>query len=350
MSFKIEFDKYLINESCNFLQALEKLNANDILTLIIVNDQNQVVGTITDGDIRRGILKSIPMDSAISTFMNNDFIFLKNEKQDLSVIESARKKHIRLLPVLNKERKLVKLLDLTKQKSLLPLEAVLMAGGRGERLRPLTDSTPKPLLKLGNKAIIEYNIDNLNKFGVENVYVSVKYLAEKIIDYLGNGEKYGLNIKYLEEKKPLGTLGSVSLIEKIESETILVMNSDLFTNVDLEEFYVHFLESGADMAIASFPYVVSVPYGVLNIEESSVKSFSEKPIYTYQSSAGMYLIKREIINLVPKDSFYNATDLMDLLISKNKKIVYFPIVGYWIDIGNPDDYKKAQEYVKYLNH
>ncbi|HWZ22356.1 MAG TPA: sugar phosphate nucleotidyltransferase, partial [Cytophagaceae bacterium] len=199
-----------------------------------------------------------------------------------------------------------------------------------------------------SKAIIEYNIDNLNKFGIENVYVSVKYLSEKIIDYLGDGKEYGLNIKYLEETKPLGTLGSVSLIKKIESDTILVMNSDLFTNIDLEEFYLHFIESGADMAVASFPYVVSVPYGVLNVEASVVQSFSEKPIYTYQSSAGMYLIKKEVIDLVPKDLFYNVTDLMDLLISKNKKIVYFPIVGYWIDIGNPDDYKKAQEYVKYL--
>ncbi|MCR6641353.1 MAG: nucleotidyltransferase family protein [Sporocytophaga sp.] len=348
MSYKLEFEKYVISESCTLMQALEKLNTNDKLTLIVLNNNSEVVGTITDGDIRRGILKGVSLESPISTFMHSNFIFLKNGQPDLTLIDSVRKNNIRLLPVLNDERKLVKLFDLTRQKSLLPLEAVLMAGGKGERLRPLTEKTPKPLLKLGNKAIIEYNINNLSKFGIENVYISVKYLADQIVDYLGDGEKYGLNIQYIREDEPLGTLGAVTLVDNYESDTVLVMNSDLFTNLNLEEFYNHYMEEGADMAIATFPYVVSVPYGVLNIENSSVTSVAEKPTYTYHASAGMYLIKKEYFNLIPKNTFYNATDLMDLLFSMQKKITYFPIVGYWIDIGKPDDYKKAQEYVKYL--
>jgi dTDP-glucose pyrophosphorylase len=348
MSYKLEFEKYVISESCTLMQALEKLNTNDKLTLIVLNNNSEVVGTITDGDIRRGILKGVSLESPISTFMHSNFIFLKNGQPDLTLIDSVRKNNIRLLPVLNDERKLVKLFDLTRQKSLLPVEAVLMAGGKGERLRPLTEKTPKPLLKLGNKAIIEYNINNLSKFGIENVYISVKYLADQIVDYLGDGEKYGLNIRYIREDEPLGTLGAVTLVDHYESDTVLVMNSDLFTNLNLEEFYNHYMEEGADMAIATFPYVVSVPYGVLNIENSSVTSVAEKPTYTYHASAGMYLIKKEYFNLIPKNTFYNATDLMDLLFSMQKKITYFPIVGYWIDIGKPDDYKKAQEYVKYL--
>jgi dTDP-glucose pyrophosphorylase len=348
MSYKLEFEKYVISESCTLMQALEKLNTNDKLTLIVLNNNSEVVGTITDGDIRRGILKGVSLESPISTFMHSNFIFLKNGQPDLTLIDSVRKNNIRLLPVLNDERKLVKLFDLTRQKSLLPLEAVLMAGGKGERLRPLTEKTPKPLLKLGNKAIIEYNINNLSKFGIENVYISVKYLADQIVDYLGDGEKYGLNIRYIREDEPLGTLGAVTLVDHYESDTVLVMNSDLFTNLNLEEFYNHYMEEGADMAIATFPYVVSVPYGVLNIENSSVTSVAEKPTYTYHASAGMYLIKKEYFNLIPKNTFYNATDLMELLFSMQKKITYFPIVGYWIDIGKPDDYKKAQEYVKYL--
>lgn len=150
-------------------------------------------------------------------------------------------------------------------------------------------------MKLGNKAIIEYNINNLSKFGIENVYISVKYLADQIVDYLGDGEKYGLNIQYIREDEPLGTLGAVTLVDNYESDTVLVMNSDLFTNLNLEEFYNHYMEEGADMAIATFPYVVSVPYGVLNIENSSVTSVAEKPTYTYHASAGMYLIKRSIL-------------------------------------------------------
>jgi dTDP-glucose pyrophosphorylase len=348
MPNRIDIEKYLIFETNTFIQAMEKLNANDKLTLMVLNNQNQLVGTITDGDIRRGILKGLPMDSTVSSFMHNDFIFLIDEKEDLALIDYARKRNIRLLPVLNENRNLISVIDLTKQKSLLPIEAVLMAGGRGERLRPLTDIIPKPLLTLGNKAIIEYNIDNLNKFGIRKTYISVKYLAEQVIDYLGSGEKYGLDIEYIKEEKPLGTLGSISLIKEFISETVLIMNSDLFTNINLEELYLHFKETNADMAVASFPYIVSVPYGVLNTENTNVISFSEKPTFSYQASAGIYLIKRELIKYVPKDTFYNVTDLMDLLISKSKKIVYFPIVGYWIDIGKLEDYKKAQEYVKYL--
>jgi dTDP-glucose pyrophosphorylase len=349
MSHSIQFEKYLINESCTFFQGLEKLNANESLTLFVQNTNGKIIGSVTDGDLRRGLLKGISMDSNIKEIMHNNFLYIRKSNPDIQLIENARKNNIRLLPVLDEAHFLIHLLDLKKQKSMLPIEAVLMAGGRGERLRPLTDTTPKPLLKLGNKAIIEYNIDNLSKHGVEQVYVSVKYLAEQIESYLGDGGKYNLHIDYLREEKPLGTLGSVSLVDKFHSEAILVMNSDLFTNLNLEEFYNHFIASEASMAIATFPYVVSVPYGVLDTVDSDVVSFLEKPTYTYQASAGIYLIKKDVLHLVPDNTFFNATDLMEKLISSGMKISYFPIVGYWIDIGKPDDYKKAQEYIKYLH-
>jgi dTDP-glucose pyrophosphorylase len=344
-------EKYTINRHEKIIEAIKKINSVTILTLFVIDEEGKIVGTLTDGDVRRGFINGLTLEDETANFMLKSFKFLKTSENDtLRRIVEARKANVKLLPLIDDNNNICDIIDLTKQKTILPVDAVLMAGGRGERLRPLTDETPKPLLKLGDKAIIEYNIHALSKFGISNVFISVKYLADKIITYLGNGDKYGLHINYLKESQPLGTLGSVSLVGQFKSDTVLVMNSDLFTNLDLEEFYLHFLESGADMAVASFPYVVAVPYGVLNTEEdSTVHSFSEKPTYTYHASAGMYLIKRSAIDLVPKDSFYNATDLMDLLISQNKKITYFPIVGYWIDIGKPDDYKKAQEYVKYLN-
>lgn len=343
-------EKYTINRHEKVIEAIKKINSVTILTLFVVDDEKKIVGTLTDGDVRRGFINGLSLDDATEFFMLKSFKSLRSSDQDTlrSIIE-ARKANIKLLPLIDEENNILDILDLTKQQNRLPIDAVLMAGGRGERLRPLTDDLPKPLLKLGNKAIIEYNIDALSRFGVQNVYISVKYLSEKIISYLGDGTKYQLHIRYLKETIPLGTLGSVSLVDSFDSDTVLVMNSDLFTNINLEEFYLHFIESGADMAVASFPYVVAVPYGVLNTEESNVQSFSEKPTYTYQASAGMYLIKKSALELVPKDTFFNATDLMDVLLSKNKKISYFPIVGYWIDIGKPDDYKKAQEYIKYLN-
>ena len=344
-----QFDNYLIHEFSTIFQGLEKLNTNESLTLFVQNQDGKIVGSLTDGDFRRGILKGISLKENIKQIMHDNFLYLKKNNPDIQLIDKARKRSIRLLPILDDNFFLHHVLDLKKQKSMLPIEAVLMAGGKGERLRPLTDTTPKPLLKLGNKAIIEYNIDNLTAYGVKQVYISVKYLAEKIESYLGNGSNYNLNITYLKEEKPLGTLGSVSLVDEFHSDSILVMNSDLFTNLNLEEFYNHFIESDAAMAVATFPYIVSVPYGVLDIEDKVVVSFLEKPTYTYQASAGIYLIKKDVLKYVPEDSFFNATDLMEKLISENKKISFFPIVGYWIDIGKPDDYKKAQEYVKYLN-
>jgi dTDP-glucose pyrophosphorylase len=344
-----QFDKYLINESNTIFQGLEKLNANESLTLFVQNDNGKVIGSLTDGDFRRGILKGTSLEENIKKIMHDDFFYLRQGNPDIELIDKARKSNIRLLPILDDNKCLNHVLDLKKQKSMLPIEAVLMAGGRGERLRPLTDTTPKPLLKLADKAIIEYNINNLTAFGVKQVYISVKYLAEKIESYLGDGSNYNLNITYLKEEEPLGTLGSVSLVKEFYSESILVMNSDLFTNLNLEEFYNHFIKSDASMAIATFPYVVSVPYGVLDTADEEVVSFLEKPTYTYQASAGIYLIKKDVLKHVPSDTFFNATDLMEKLISENKKISYFPIVGYWIDIGKPDDYKKAQEYIKYLH-
>lgn len=349
MSHPLRFGKYLIHESCTFFQALEKLNANESLTLFVENNEGKIIGSVTDGDLRRSLLKGLKMDHNIKEIMFSNFIYIHKTNPNIALIEQARNNNIRLLPVLDESFALVQLIDLRKQQSMLPIEAVLMAGGRGERLRPLTDRTPKPLLKLGNKAIIEYNIENLAKYGVEQVYVSVKYLSEQIESYLGSGSAYNVHIEYLKEDHPLGTLGSVSLVKDFKSSAVLVMNSDLFTNLNIEEFYNHFIESGASMSVATFPYVVSVPYGVLNTEETEVKSFQEKPTYTYQASAGIYLIRKEVLHLIPENVFYNATDLMDALISEGKKITYFPIVGYWIDIGKPDDYKKAQEYIKYVD-
>jgi dTDP-glucose pyrophosphorylase len=343
------FDRYTISVNSNYLQALEKLNANESLCLFVKDNKDAIIASITDGDLRRGLLKGVSMQSSVQEIMFEHFIFLNKNNPDVKLIEKARKNNIRLLPVLDENKKLVQLIDLRKQHSMLPIDAVLMAGGRGERLRPLTDTTPKPLLKLGEKAIIEYNLDNISKYGISQVYISVKYLAEQIENYLGNGEKYHLNINYIREEQALGTLGSITLIDDFKSDVVLVMNSDLFTNLNLEEFYNHFIDSEATMAVATFPYVVSIPYGVLDTEGTEVKSFFEKPTYTYQASAGIYLIKKEALQFIPSNTFFNATDLMDQLIERSFKITYFPIVGYWIDIGKPDDYKKAQEYIKYLH-
>jgi NDP-sugar pyrophosphorylase family protein len=173
-------------------------------------------------------------------------------------------------------------------------------------------------------------------------------LGHKIKEYFGDGNGT-IKIKYIEETDlPLGTIGSVRLIEKFDHDTILVMNSDLLTNVDFEDYYLEFIRSGADMAVATIPYVVKVPYAVLETEHDIITGFSEKPTYTYFSNAGIYLLKKEIVEIIPNNSFYNATDLMETLIKTGKKVITYPLYCYWLDIGKPEDYQKAQEDIRHI--
>jgi NDP-sugar pyrophosphorylase family protein len=233
---------------------------------------------------------------------------------------------------------------------MIPADVFIMAGGKGERLMPLTKDTPKPMLPVGDKPMMEHTVNHLKKYGIKNIYMCVNYLKHVIQDYFGDGSDRKLSIKYVCEDKPLGTLGALKLAGETEHDYILLMNSDILTNIDLNGFFKTFIKSGADMAVATSSYHVDVPYGVLEVDgDNLVNSLKEKPRYTYYSNAGIYLIKKELLSLVPENEFYNVTDLMDKLISANKKLVSYPILGYWLDIGKHDDYRKAQEDIKYFS-
>lgn len=347
----INFSKNIIQVEALLKQALELLNtlaSKDSLTLFVINQHQQLVGTLTDGDIRRALLNGINLNDSISLAMNKNFKFLKLNDFDLATIDEYRKLELDLIPFLDENGKIIKIIDLYKKQSVLPIDVVIMAGGEGQRLRPLTLETPKPMLIVGNKPIIEHNIDRLENFGIHHFTITVKYLADKIINYFKTGNEKGVEIKYYTETIPLGTVGAVSAIETFYSDTILLMNSDLLTNIDYEEFYRSFKNSNCDMMVATIPYHVNVPYAVMETEGEIVKSFKEKPTYTYYSNAGIYLFKRSVVNLIPKNSFYNATDLMENIINKNMRLGYFPIHGYWLDIGQHADFTKAQEDIKHL--
>ncbi len=346
----LDINKHLIEASANILEALNKLNeVPQSLTLFVVNQKGVLLGTLTDGDIRRGFLKGLELSDPVEKFMLSGFHFLNDTEVSPAHIRQIKEKGIKLLPVLDKEGKIRGIIDFKKVKTLLPVDAVLMAGGRGERLRPLTDTTPKPLLKVGSKPILEHNIDHLRQFGIRDYHLSLRYKAEMIEAWFGNGSQKDIRIQYVHETEPLGTIGSVSLIRDFKHYHVLVMNADLFTNIDLEDFYQDFVNQQADMSIATVPYTVDVPYAVMNLEEERVQGFREKPTYTYHSNAGIYLIKRELLKIIPAQKSYNATDFIQALIDSGKKVARFPIIGYWIDIGKPEDYKKVQDIVKHIN-
>ncbi|UXX80602.1 nucleotidyltransferase family protein [Reichenbachiella carrageenanivorans] len=341
-------DNYLIPNTSSVREALQRLNMSDSQTIFVIRQDQQLLGSITDGDIRRGLLGGIELSESVEKIMNMDFSKIVKNDYSIEQIKSYKKKALSLIPLVDKTDKLLSFINLKGKKSFLPIDALIMAGGKGTRLRPLTDNIPKPLLMVNNKPIIEYNIDRLNLFGIKNLNISIKYLGQQLIDYFGSGDKHGVNISYIEEDQALGTIGALALVENLENDTVLIMNSDLLTNIDFEDFYKDFVDQVADMSIASIPYKVEIPYAILKTEGTEVKSFAEKPTITYYSNGGIYLLKKEHISKIPKGAFFNATDLMDELIHQGNKVISYPLRGYWLDIGKHDDFAKAQEDVKHI--
>jgi dTDP-glucose pyrophosphorylase len=345
----MDFNKLTVNIDSSLIEVLSKIeNLPNLQTVFVVKQDNILFGTLTDGDIRRGLLKGLDVNSPLSEFSYTEFSFLTNESDNFKKLQEFRDKRLKAVPLLNQSRQLLEVLDFTQIKSILPIDAVIMAGGLGKRLLPLTESTPKPLLHVGGKEIISYNFDRLAEFGIKNQHITVNYLGKQIEDFC-NSYNESINFNIVQETKYLGTAGSISLIKKFENETILLMNSDLLTNIDYEDFYLSFLEKEADIMVASIPYEVNLPYAILESEENKVSAFTEKPSYTYFASAGIYLIKKEILNFIPSNQFFNATDLMDSVIKKGLSLIHYPIRGYWLDIGKHQDFEKAQKDIAHIN-
>lgn len=345
----ISINSHTINKNSTIRYALEKLTAiGENLTLFIIDDFEILLGVITDGDIRRGFIKGFTIDDAIFKIMNINFKYILEDQISFEQINLLKGTSANIIPVLTKERKILRFINLNEIKAILPIDAVIIAGGRGERLMPLTKDTPKPMLKIGDKPILEHNIDFLKKYGINNIHISVNYLKNIIKDYFTNGSNKNININYIEENMPLGTIGSIKLSKSYKNSDILIMNSDLLTNINLADFYISYKDSGADMSIATTSYNVNIPYAVLDVENGNVKSFKEKPTYTYYSNAGIYLIKKDLIKEIPENEFYNATDLISKLITQKRNVVTYSILGYWLDVGKHEDYNKAQEDIKHI--
>ncbi|NLR61853.1 NTP transferase domain-containing protein [Chitinophaga polysaccharea] len=345
----MDFRKHLILQHENVKEALNKLNtlAMDAI-LFVVDEKDILIGSLTDGDIRRGFIKGYTFDTPIMDYIQPDPVFIARNAYSIEQLEAFAQKNLKVIPILDEQHRIVDILNLRIKSSLLPLDTVLMAGGRGERLMPLTESCPKPLLKVGEKPIIEHNVDRLVNYGINRIFISIRYLGHQIREYLGNGTTKDIDIHYIEEDQPLGTFGALSMINTFQTENILLMNSDLLTNIDFSDFYKSFLQTGADLMVASIPYQVKVPYAVLEIDNGQVISFDEKPTYSYYSNGGIYLFRKSLLEHLPGKAFFNATDFMELLISLKKRIVHYPIVGYWLDIGKHEDFERAQNDIKHI--
>lgn len=343
-------NKHIISSDIALIEALRQINklALEPLVLFVVNGKEQMVGTLTDGDSRRALIAGASLTDSVDKVMHRNFNFLRRGvNDDVQHLHEQKVKRMKLVPILDDEDHIVEIVNLDKYITRLPIDAVLMAGGKGERLRPLTEKTPKPLLEVGGKCIIDHNVDRLISYGVKHINVTINYLGEQIEEHFAT-PRDGIQVHTFREPKFLGTIGSIKFVDTFYNDTVLVMNSDLFTNVDYEDFFLHFQMHDAEMSVAAVPYNISIQLGILDLDGRDVKGLIEKPKYNYYANAGIYLIKKRALAEIPEDTFFHATHLVEKLIAQGKKVIRYPLNGTWIDIGTHQEYERAKELVKHL--
>ena len=341
---------HIISHRISLLEALRTINAiaKEPLVLFVINDSGQMVGTLTDGDSRRALIAGASLTNTVDKVMHRNFNFLrKGMDDDVQHLHEQKVKKIKLVPILDGNDHIVEIINLDKYITRLPVDAVLMAGGKGERLRPLTEKTPKPLLEVGGKCIIDHNVDRLISYGVNHINVTINYLGEQIEEHFAT-PRDGIQVRTFREPKFLGTIGSIKFVDTFYNDTVLVMNSDLFTNIDYEDFFLHFQIHDAEMSIAAVPYNISIQLGILDLDGCNIKGIIEKPKYNYYANAGIYLIKQRVLTEIPQDTFFHTTHLIEKLIAQGKKVIRYPLNGTWIDIGTHQEYERAKELVKHL--
>ena len=343
-------NNHIISKDKTLLEALSQINdlAPEPLVLFVVDEEQRMVGTLTDGDSRRALISGASVNDKAEAIMHRNFNYMSvSDICNVLDIRHQKEMRMKLVPILDAEKHIVDIINLEKFETRLPVDAVLMAGGKGERLRPLTEKTPKPLLPVGEKAIIDHNVDRIISYGIQHINVTVNYLREQIEAHYQT-PRHEVQVQTVREPRYLGTIGSIKFVPKFYNDTVLLMNSDLFTNIDYEDFFLHYQQHEADMSVAAVPYNVSIPYGVLDLNGRNIIGLLEKPKYNYYANAGIYLIKRSALEEIPDNTFFNATDLIEKLIAEGKKVIRYPLNGTWIDIGNPQEYQKAQDLVKHL--
>lgn len=342
----------LVQPNQTVRDAMTKIGEGSLGITLLVDEAGKLVATITDGDVRRAILRGVSIDAPVTEVVQEGRLRGASvtattqtpSDERLRIMQAAQIRH---LPILDDSGRVV---DLVTDDSLLgdefaAVDAVIMAGGFGKRLRPLTVDTPKPMLPIDGQPLMERTVHNLRDAGIQNINVTTHYMPEKIVEHFGSGHKFGVTINYVAEETPLGTAGALRLVEETE-KPLLVMNGDILTMVDYRSLIRFHREQEADLTIGVRQYDVEVPYGVVQANEDRVIGLQEKPKLEFLVNAGVYLIQPTAIGQIPNGERFDMTDLIDKLLTQDKKVVSFPIVEYWLDIGRLDDFQRAQEDVR----
>ncbi|NOI91187.1 CBS domain-containing protein [Vibrio splendidus] len=332
--------------SSTILDALDILDKEALRVVLVINDKGCLIGVVTDGDIRRGLLNKLSLNDEISTVMNTSPITATLGTSREQLIELMELKGILSIPLVSESGVVVGLETLQDILShpLVKNPVFIMAGGFGTRLRPLTDNCPKPMLKIGDKPILETVIRSFIKAGFVNFYISTHYMPEQIQDHFGNGEEYGVSIQYVHEEQPLGTGGALGLLpDDLPKELpIIMINGDVLTKVDFKRLLDFHLENDADATMCVREYDYQIPYGVINGEGNKITSMVEKPVQRFFVNAGIYVVSPRIINSVPTNYNIDMPTLLEQHMKEREKVLMFPIHEYWLDIGRMDDFNRAQ--------
>jgi dTDP-glucose pyrophosphorylase len=339
-----DWNKASVKSTASMKDVLMTISEGNMQIALVVDDSCHLAGTVTDGDIRRALLRGDDLDTPINAFMNaNPITGLLDE--DESLWQRTMQRHtLRHLPLLDAKGCVVGLARFEQPKE--PKRdnpVILMAGGLGTRLHPLTHSQPKPLLEVGSKPILETIIENFADHGFYNIFLCINYKGEMIKKYFGDGSRWDVDIKYIEEPRRMGTAGALSLLPNKPEVPFFVMNSDLLTKVDFVRLLHFHQKHTASATLCTREYAHQIPYGVINLEGHEVVDMVEKPTHRFNVNAGIYVLEPDTLDNIPSDCYFDMPSLIDKLLEQKKLVGSFPIHEYWIDIGRMQEFKQAHD-------
>jgi dTDP-glucose pyrophosphorylase len=336
--------KYFVNKDTKISSVIKLLQDNPIKLVIVVTSKNELVGSVTDGDLRRGLLEGYDLNDKCSCIMNTAPSYAYSDDKDMISEILSQKKMIPI--IVNKNRVVISLYHSTlpsSKETIKTNKVVIMAGGKGERLMPLTQDTPKPLLSIKDKPIIQYIIEGFLKHGFEDIIVSIGYKSEKLIEYFNNDNSISKYVSFISEKRPLDTAGALSLIPNDElNEPIIVKNGDIISNINYDDLLNFHNIHGMPITICASEYKVSIPFGSITTKNGIVSEIVEKPTTRHYVNAGIYIINPEIIKKMKKNTPISMIELLDDYINSGNVAAY-PLHESWADIGSPEDFKRAQK-------
>ena len=338
--------KICIDPNKTLVDVLKNLEKEESQIVLIVDSNQKLLGTISDGDIRRHLIMGKTLATKVSEVMNKKFISTKKGEKKRKILQIMKEKGINQIPEIDESGKILDIIllkELIEVKDCLDNPVVIMAGGIGSRLRPFTENCPKPMLKVGEKPILEILLEQIIENGFSNFYISVNYLKEQIMEYFGDGKKWNVNIQYLIEENPLGTAGALSLLPKEINKPFIVINGDILTKFNMKQLIDFHCKNKSHLTICAREYEIKVPFGVIETNGIELKDIIEKPSYKHYINAGIYTFNPEVLKIIPKNQQIDMPFLIEKLKSSNKKIIICTIHEYWLDIGRHESLSKAYQ-------